>query len=51
MPLKTCSRCKETKDINQFTKDKSKPDGLRNSCKSMEQNGILIISFPCVNLI
>jgi hypothetical protein len=31
---KTCSKCKQTKDIGEFSKDKKRKDGLRTQCKS-----------------
>lgn len=31
--MKTCSKCSETKSVDQFQKDKSKPDGVYSSCK------------------
>src|SRR5690242_11356440 len=31
--LKTCSKCKQSKSIDFFTKDKNTKDGLRPSCK------------------
>jgi hypothetical protein len=34
MKTKTCSKCKQTKDIGEFHKNKSKKDGLRSKCKS-----------------
>lgn len=30
---KTCSKCKETKSVDEFNKDNSKPDGLRYRCR------------------
>ena len=30
---KRCTRCKETKSINEFSKDKSRKDGISASCK------------------
>lgn len=35
--MKTCTKCGEEKDINCFTKDKSKVDGLRPSCKDCKK--------------
>lgn len=32
--MKTCSKCKETKPMSEFYKDRSKKDGLRSWCKS-----------------
>lgn len=32
--MKICSTCKEEKDINSFSKNKSMKDGLHNQCKS-----------------
>ena len=34
MKTKTCSKCKQTKDIGEFYKCKIKKDGLRSKCKS-----------------
>ena len=31
--LKTCSKCKESKDLSEFSKDKSRKDGLTVWCK------------------
>ena len=31
--MKTCTKCKIEKDIKEFAKDRSKPSGLRPSCK------------------
>lgn len=31
---KMCSKCKETKELNQFSKDKQKKDGLYSQCRS-----------------
>lgn len=31
--MKTCSKCKETKNFDSFKKDRSKKDGLSSSCK------------------
>lgn len=31
--MKTCTKCKETKDLSNFTKDKQKHDGYRLWCK------------------
>ena len=30
--VKLCLRCRETKEVSQFYKDKSRPDGFNNSC-------------------
>lgn len=30
---KTCTKCKETKDISLFAKDKNSPDGHTYQCK------------------
>jgi hypothetical protein len=32
--MKTCSTCKTTKEISQFSKNKAQTDGLANVCKS-----------------
>lgn len=32
--MKTCTKCKETKPVSEFTRDKSKKDGLRTTCKA-----------------
>ena len=34
MKTKTCPKCKETKDVGEFSKNKSAKDGLQNYCKS-----------------
>ena len=34
MKTKTCSKCKQIKDIGEFSKDKNKKDGLCSQCKS-----------------
>ena len=31
--MKTCTKCKTSKPVNEFTKDKSKKDGLYSQCK------------------
>jgi len=31
--MKTCSRCGRPKDLDEFRKDRSRPDGRRNVCK------------------
>ena len=31
--MKTCTKCGETKPLDCFSRDKSKPDGLRTQCK------------------
>ena len=31
--MKTCSKCGETKELFEFKKDKTKPDGFYSSCK------------------
>lgn len=36
MGLKICSKCKISKQINEFYKDRSKKDGLRTSCKACD---------------
>jgi 5-methylcytosine-specific restriction endonuclease McrA len=36
--MKVCSKCKEEKDISEFCKDSSKPDGLYSSCKSCQKS-------------
>ena len=33
MTTKVCSKCKVEKDLGEFTKDKTKRDGLHNMCK------------------
>lgn len=37
MNTKTCTKCKETKETSEFSKDKSKKDGLRSSCKACKK--------------
>ena len=37
MKTKTCSKCKETKGIGEFHKDKSTKDGLNSRCKSCKK--------------
>ena len=32
--MKTCSKCGETKDVSEFSKDRSRRDGLQNRCKA-----------------
>ncbi len=32
--MKTCSICYKTKEISSFTKNKTKPDGINNECRS-----------------
>ncbi len=34
---KKCTKCGDTKDINEFNKDRSKIDGLRPSCRSCKK--------------
>ena len=34
--IKTCSQCKQIKSITDFSKNKTKSDGLQNICKSLE---------------
>jgi hypothetical protein len=31
--IKQCTKCKETKEVSEFHRDKSRKDGLRNICK------------------
>lgn len=31
--MKTCSKCRESKDLARFSKNKAQPDGLANQCK------------------
>jgi len=31
--MKTCSKCKEVKEIIDFPKNKSRDDGIHNHCK------------------
>lgn len=33
MKTKTCSRCKETKSVSEFSKDRGRKDGLQSQCK------------------
>lgn len=35
--LKTCFRCKETKELATFAKNASKPDGLQDHCRSCQK--------------
>lgn len=35
--MKTCNRCKETKDYSDFDKDKSKKDGVHTICKKCQK--------------
>lgn len=35
--MKNCCKCKEQKDVSKFNKDKSRKDGLNNSCKSCQK--------------
>lgn len=37
MTTKTCSRCKQTKDVSEFSKDSSTPDGLQYYCKECQR--------------
>lgn len=32
--MKKCSRCKETKEVSAFSKDKAQKDGYQNNCKA-----------------
>ncbi len=34
---KTCSRCRETKAVSEFSKHKSRKDGLQNNCRSCQK--------------
>lgn len=34
--MKKCSKCSELKELTEFYKDKTKPDGLRCSCKACQ---------------
>jgi len=36
MPVKKCGKCKNEKPIEQFTKKKSNPDGLRWECRECQ---------------
>jgi len=31
--MKACTKCKKTKELTEFNKDKTKPDGYRSNCK------------------
>lgn len=33
MDMKNCGRCRETKTVDNFSKDRARTDGLRNNCK------------------
>jgi hypothetical protein len=33
---KTCSKCQETKGLESFSKNRSRPDGFRSSCKACD---------------
>ncbi len=35
---KTCTKCKESKELSEFRKDKSRPDGLTSQCKACLQS-------------
>lgn len=35
--MKTCNRCKETKELSEFGKDKTKKDGARTICKDCDR--------------
>ena len=34
MPTKICTKCKEPKDVSEFSKNKCRKDGLGDWCKS-----------------
>lgn len=34
MPMKTCTKCGSEKSLAEFSKDRSKPDGMRSHCKA-----------------
>ncbi|KMY54942.1 hypothetical protein AC623_14195 [Bacillus sp. FJAT-27231] len=36
--LKQCSKCKEIKSVEEFSKDKSKKDGLASACRACNNN-------------
>ena len=36
IPSKVCRKCNQIKPLTEYTKDKSKSDGLQSSCKSCE---------------
>ena len=35
--MKTCSKCKETKELTEFYRNKTKKDGVRSACKKCEK--------------
>jgi len=37
METKCCGRCKEEKPLSEFNKNKSKPDGLQNYCRTCQR--------------
>jgi len=37
METKTCSKCRKTKDVEEFTRDKTKNDGWYSSCKQCKR--------------
>lgn len=36
--LKQCSKCKETKSVEEFSRDRSKKDGLTSACRECNNN-------------
>lgn len=41
---RSCNRCKETKPLNLFTKDRRRADGVRETCKPCRNNDRHIIN-------
>ena len=35
--MKSCSKCKNIRDLSEFSKDRSSKDGLRSQCKSCQK--------------